>query len=71
MSALTTDIIRMGNQIVDQYPHLAEADKVEAVATHVRKYWERRMLATLFDLIAEGNDELDPVLVAAGRRLQG
>jgi formate dehydrogenase subunit delta len=69
MSALTRDIIRMGNQIVDQFPHLSEEEQVAAVATHIRKFWERRMLSALYEHIDAGAEDLDPVVVAAARRL--
>lgn len=55
----------MGNQIVDQFPHLAEEERVEAVATHIHKFWERRMLRALYEHIEGGADDLDPVVIAA------
>jgi formate dehydrogenase subunit delta len=70
MSELTQDIIRMGNQIVDQFPHLPEEKKVEAVATHIHKFWERRMLGALYEHIDGGADDLDPVVIAAAAKIR-
>jgi len=60
----------MGNQLVDQFPHLTEEERVEAVATHIHKFWERRMLRALYEHIEGGADDLDPVVIAAAAKIR-
>lgn len=55
--------LRMGGDIARALAHLGE-EAPEAIATHVRKFWDRRMRAALLDHLAAGRIE-DEVLRAA------
>ena len=60
---------RLGNDVARQFGHLPHERAVEQVAAHLGLFWERRMRRRLLDLVDEGADGLDPVLVDAARRL--
>ena len=63
--------VRMGNDIARQFAHLPPDRAVEAVASHLRAFWDPRMRARLASYAAEDPDALDPLLVAASRVLSG
>jgi formate dehydrogenase subunit delta len=59
---------RMGNDIARQFGHLPPAEAAETIASHIERFWDPRMRAKLESLVAEGDDDLDPLVVdAAGR----
>jgi formate dehydrogenase subunit delta len=61
--------VRMGNQIAQQFANLAPAQAAEAIARHIESFWDPRMRRTIENLVAEGDDSLDPLLVDAVGRL--
>ena len=69
MNALTKAEARMGNDIARQFAHLPAAQAAEAIARHLEAFWDPRMRRELEALAAEGDDSLDPLLVAAAGRL--
>lgn len=67
---LGEDIARMANQIAAQFRHLPEPAAVDAVATHLRMFWDPRMRAELLvHLATPGAAGLDPLVRAAATRL--
>ena len=70
MTGLVQDVLRMGNQIAAQFRHLPREEAVEAVAGHLRLFWESRLQDDLFALVDDGDPDLDPVLVEAAARLR-
>jgi len=60
---------RMGNDIARQFTHLPDDEAVEAIVRHIETFWDPRMRAALRALVASGDDDLDPLLAAAGRRV--
>lgn len=67
---MTAPEARMGNDIARQFAHLPDDDAAEAVARHIETFWDPRMRDRLRALLAAGDDTLDPVLVAAARRVR-
>ena len=59
----------MGNDIARQFAHLPEAEAVAAIARHIETFWDPRMRDALRALVASGDDDLDPLLAAAGRQV--
>ena len=59
----------MGNDIARQFAHLPAAEAAEAVARHIETFWDPRMRRRLETLVAEHDEDLDPVLVDAAGRL--
>ena len=66
---LGEDIARMANQIAAQFRHLPEPAAVDAVANHLRMFWDPRMRAELLAHLATGAAGLDPLVRAAATRL--
>ncbi len=60
---------RMGNDIARQFAHLSSDEAAEAIARHIETFWDPRMRRGLEALVAEGSDDLDPLLVDAAGRL--
>ncbi|MEO7843750.1 MAG: formate dehydrogenase subunit delta [Nocardioides sp.] len=60
----------MGNDIARQFAHLPDDDAAEAVARHIETFWDPRMRDRLRALLAARDDALDPILVAAARRVR-
>ncbi|MEI2764651.1 MAG: formate dehydrogenase subunit delta [Dermatophilaceae bacterium] len=58
-------VVRLANDIARQFAHLPAAEAAEHVATHLTKFWERRMLTDLVMRTRAGEDELDPLVVTA------
>jgi formate dehydrogenase major subunit len=64
------DLVRMANQIADQFALHPDA-AADAVANHLRTFWEPHMREHLFALVDAGTDGLAPVVVDAAARLRG
>lgn len=60
---------RLGNDIARQFAHLPTDEGVEAIAHHIGTFWDPRMRRSLEELVAATDASLDPLLVAAARRL--
>lgn len=61
-------VIRMGNDIARALHHLPDDEAAEAVATHLKKFWEPRMRRALVDLVRAGDPRVDALLAAATDR---
>ncbi len=57
--------IRMGNDIARQFAHLPEREAAEMIATHLEKFWEKRMLRHLLTIADPENPDIDPLLIHA------
>jgi formate dehydrogenase subunit delta len=57
--------IRLANDIAAQFHHMPTEQAADAIAGHIRGFWEPRMRAQLFARVTEGADGLDPLVVAA------
>jgi formate dehydrogenase subunit delta len=60
---------RMGNDIARQFAHLPAPEAAAAIARHIENFWTPSMRRALESLVAEGEDDLDPLLVDAAGRL--
>jgi formate dehydrogenase subunit delta len=61
---------RMANQIAANFRHVPAGQAAEAIAGHVRRFWDPRMRSRLFELVDAGAGSLDPVVVAAAQLLR-
>jgi formate dehydrogenase subunit delta len=59
----------MGNDIARQFGHVPEEQAITAIATHIDAFWDPRMKRALLALVAQDENMLDPLLVAAAARL--
>ena len=66
----TSAITRLANDIAAQFAHRAYAEASRATAEHMRNFWDPRMRRQLLELVAEGNADLDPVVVGAAAHLK-
>jgi formate dehydrogenase subunit delta len=57
----------MANNIAIQFRHLPSERAAEAIAGHIRRFWDPRMRSRLSELVDAGGDGLDPLVVAAVR----
>lgn len=57
---------RMINDIARQFRHLPPGEAAEAIASHVRRFWDPRMRARL-QALADQAAPLDPLAVEAAR----
>jgi formate dehydrogenase subunit delta len=60
---------RMGNDIARQFAHLPAPEAAAAIARHIENFWTPAMRTRLEALVAEGSEDLDPLLVDASGRL--
>jgi formate dehydrogenase subunit delta len=70
MSTGLAPTVRLANEISIQFAHLPFAEGAERVATHMRQFWDPRMLRALLAYIDAGGPDLDPLAVAAAERLR-
>jgi formate dehydrogenase subunit delta len=64
-------VVRLVNDIAVQFPHLADAEAVPAIAAHIKRFWEPRMLAELAALSGRPDSGLTERAGAAARLLAG
>jgi formate dehydrogenase subunit delta len=64
-----TPEVRMGNDIARQFAHLPHDKATEAIARHLRTFWDPRMRQLLRRAVAVGDDEVDPLLRDAAAKL--
>jgi formate dehydrogenase subunit delta len=58
-------LVYMANQIATFFKSQPENEGVKGVANHISDFWEPRMRKQLFDMIAEGKGDFDPLVVQA------
>lgn len=56
------DTVRMANQIADFFKGYGHDQAVKDIADHINRFWEPRMRAHLFELLAKGGDGLSPLV---------
>jgi len=66
----SSEVARLANDIAAQFGHRAYGDASIATAEHMRNFWDPRMRRQLLELVAEGGDDLDPVVVGAAAHLK-
>jgi formate dehydrogenase subunit delta len=58
-------VVRLGHDLVRNFEVLPEDEASVEIATHIRKFWEPRMIHELLARIRWGDTALHPLLVAA------
>jgi formate dehydrogenase subunit delta len=61
---------RMANEIAVQFHHRPVPEAAQAIATHIRRFWDPRMLDQLREHAETEPDELDPLVVEAVKLLK-
>jgi formate dehydrogenase subunit delta len=66
---VVTPQVRMANDIAAQFRHLPPDAAVDALAAHLRQFWDPRMRAQLVEAVTADAEGIDPSVVAAAARL--
>lgn len=61
--------VRLGNDIARQFAHLDDRFAADAIAGHIRKFWDPRMRAELRACVAAGETGIDPLLALAAQSI--
>ncbi|SME88320.1 formate dehydrogenase subunit delta [Tistlia consotensis] len=65
------DLTRKVNQIAAFHGAYPRDEAVDAVARHIRDFWDPRMREKLAALVAAGGEGLSPVALAAAKEVVG
>ena len=71
MSSLLAPEIRMGNDIARQFATLPREEAVTTISAHIERFWDPRMRARLVAIAEDGDESMDPLLIAAAALLDG
>lgn len=63
-------LIRMANQIAAFFRSRPHEEGVAGVAEHINKFWEPRMRRQFFEIIDNGGEGLDPLVMEAARSIR-
>jgi formate dehydrogenase subunit delta len=63
------DIKRMANQIAVNFQSYPEDQAIAETANHIKAFWDPRMRKQLAEVIARDQAALNPIALAAGRKL--
>ncbi|MEI5681636.1 MULTISPECIES: formate dehydrogenase subunit delta [unclassified Mesorhizobium] len=63
-------IIRMANQIATFFHSKPREEGLAGTAEHINKFWEPRMRRHLFEVIDNGGEGLDELVIAASEKIR-
>jgi formate dehydrogenase subunit delta len=63
------DIKRMANQIATAFQAYPEDQAIRETANHIKSFWDPRMRKQLAEVIAKDEAALNPIALAAGKKL--
>ncbi|MPY85093.1 MAG: formate dehydrogenase [Actinophytocola sp.] len=69
MTEETPPQVRLANEIAVQFHHRPPEQAAQAIAQHIRMFWDPRMKAALLRLAAADPNSLDPLALAATREI--
>ena len=55
-------VVRMADDIARNLPHLPDHERAQAVASHLRSFWDPRMRAELKAIVAADPELVEPVV---------
>ena len=55
----------MANQIAGFFKHKPHEEAVAGIADHINDFWEPRMRLQLFDIVKNGGEGLNPLVLEA------
>lgn len=70
MTVAMSPQVRLANDIAAQFHHLAPQAAAEAIASHLDRFWDARMIADLLRRVRSGDGDVDPLAVAAAGLLE-
>jgi formate dehydrogenase subunit delta len=63
-------VARLAGDIARNLPHLSPDEAAQAIAGHLRSFWDPRMRRQLQELVAADPSSVEPVVVAAVAALE-
>ena len=63
-------LVRMANQIADFFHSKPREEGIAGVAEHINKFWEPRMRRQLFEMLDDGTQNFNELVVAAAARIR-
>jgi formate dehydrogenase subunit delta len=63
------EIKRMANQIATAFQAYPEDQAITETANHIKSFWDPRMRKHLAEIIAKDQGALNPIALAAGKKL--
>ncbi|AZO41063.1 formate dehydrogenase [Mesorhizobium sp. M7D.F.Ca.US.005.01.1.1] len=63
-------LVRMANQIADFFHSKPREEGITGVAEHINKFWEPRMRRQLFEMLDDGTENFNELVVAASARIR-
>ena len=60
-----TKLVYMANQIATFFKSQPQDEAAQGVATHINKFWERRMRRQLFEILEKEENGLDALVLQA------
>lgn len=58
-------LVMMANQIADFFQSYPEAEAIDGIATHIKKFWDPRMRRNIYAHLDAGGAGLKPLALAA------
>lgn len=62
--------VRLANEIAVQFHHVPAAEAEDAIATHLRMFWDPSMRTQLLAHVAAGGADLDPLVIKAADQIR-
>ncbi|MGG7516947.1 formate dehydrogenase subunit delta [Allorhizobium undicola] len=63
-------LVRMANQIATFFKSQPEAEQLPGIALHINRFWEPRMRRRFFEMVDDGGQGLDPLVIEAARHIR-
>lgn len=63
------NLVRMANQIADFFGSYPEAEGLDGVLNHIKKFWDPRMRRKIYAHLDAGGDGLKPLALKALQQL--
>ncbi|WP_027052603.1 formate dehydrogenase subunit delta [Mesorhizobium erdmanii] len=70
ITSTSEKLVRMANQIAAFFHSRPREEGVAGVAEHINKFWEPRMRRQFFEMLDNGTDGFDELVVVASARIK-
>jgi formate dehydrogenase subunit delta len=70
-NASLNKLIYMANQIGKAFARRTHEEAISEISSHIKKFWEKRMLAQIFLYLDEDGSELDELPKQSLQKLRG
>ena len=63
-------LVHMANQIAAFFKTMPQGEAVDGIANHINKFWEPRMRAQFFEILAAETSGFDPLVIEAAPQIR-